>query len=158
MSFCSPEFGVPMSFFLSPSSWTFPLRQGSSLSLLILPGLLRSDRGGLSVSSPSGKREDACGLRRWRKFPALEFYSASFLHWISLLSYPYLTTLYIFNYIVSWSLKPSPLRIPWIHRGWTPASLYVYLNVEEHKNKLSFCPSLMQEELAMLWALKLRIL
>ena len=95
--FCSPKFGLPMSFFLSPSSWTFPLRQGSSSSLLILPGLLRSDRGGLSVSSPSGEREDACGLHRWRKFPALEYYSASFLHWISSLSYPYFTTLYILN-------------------------------------------------------------
>ena len=95
--FCSPKFGIPMSFFLSPSSWTFPLRQGSSSSLLILPGLLRSDRGDPSVSSPSGEREDACGLRRWRKFPALEFYSASFLHWISSLSYPYFTTLYILN-------------------------------------------------------------
>ena len=82
---------------LLPSSWTFPLRQGSSSSLLILPGVLRSDREGLSVSSPSGEREDACGLRRWCKFPALEFYSASFLHWISSLSYPYLTTLYILN-------------------------------------------------------------
>ena len=86
-----------MLFFLSPSSLTFPLRQGSSSSLLILPGLLRSDRGGLSVSSPSGEREDACSLRRWRKFPALEFYSGSFLHWISSLSYPYFTTLYILN-------------------------------------------------------------
>ena len=86
-----------MPFFLSPSSWTFPLRQGSSSSLLILPGLLRSDRGGLSVSSPSGEREGACGLRRWRKFPALEFYSACFLPWISSLSYPYFTTLYILN-------------------------------------------------------------
>ena len=27
--------------------------------LLIMPGLLRSDRGGLSVSSPSGERKDA---------------------------------------------------------------------------------------------------
>ncbi|XP_055446803.1 uncharacterized protein LOC129659454 isoform X4 [Bubalus kerabau] len=27
-----------------------------------MPGLLRSDRGGLSVSSPSGERKDACGL------------------------------------------------------------------------------------------------
>jgi len=96
-SFCSRKFGLPMSFFLSPSSWTFPLRQGSSSSLLILPGLLRSDQGGLSVSSPSGEWEDACGLRRWCKFPALEFYSASCLHWISVLSYPYFTTLYILN-------------------------------------------------------------
>ena len=99
----------------------FHLERGGSSSLLILPGLLRSDWGGLSVSSPSGEREDACGLRRWCKFPALEFYSASFLHWISSLSYPYLTTLFIFNSIVSWSPKLSPLRIPWIHWGWTPA-------------------------------------
>uniref|UniRef100_A0AAA9S448 Beta-2-microglobulin n=1 Tax=Bos taurus TaxID=9913 RepID=A0AAA9S448_BOVIN len=27
-----------------------------------MPGLLRSDRGGLSVSSPSGEQKDACGL------------------------------------------------------------------------------------------------
>uniref|UniRef100_A0AAF6ZGW1 Immediate early response 3-interacting protein 1 n=1 Tax=Bos taurus TaxID=9913 RepID=A0AAF6ZGW1_BOVIN len=30
-----------------------------------MPGLLRSDRGGLSVSSPSGERKDACGLLGW---------------------------------------------------------------------------------------------
>ena len=106
--FCSPKFGLPMSFFLSPSSWTFPLRQGSSSSLLILPGLLRSDRGGLSVSSPSGERKDACGFRRWRKFPASEFYSASFLYWISSLSYPYFTTLYILNKRLIKQLFPDP--------------------------------------------------
>ena len=43
-------------------------------SLVIMPGLLRSDRGGLSVSSPSGELEDACDLRRWRKFLAFVFY------------------------------------------------------------------------------------
>ena len=43
-------------------------------SLLIMPRLLRSDQGGLSVSSPLGEWEDACGLRRWRKFLILEFY------------------------------------------------------------------------------------
>ena len=42
--------------------------------LLIMPGLLRSDRGGLSVSSPSGGRKDACGLRKWRKLLVLKFY------------------------------------------------------------------------------------
>ena len=42
--------------------------------LLIMPGLLRSDRGGLSVSSPSGEREDACGLCKWCKFLVLKFY------------------------------------------------------------------------------------
>ena len=53
-------------------------------------------------------------------FPHKPNYSASFLHWISSLSYPYLITLYISNSITSWSLKPSPLRNPWLHRGWTP--------------------------------------
>ena len=53
-------------------------------------------------------------------FPCKPSYSASFLHWIFSLSYPYLTTLYIFNSIVSWSPKPSPLRNPWLHWGWTP--------------------------------------
>ena len=43
-------------------------------SLLILPGLLRSDRGVLSVSSPSGKRKDDCGLRKWCKLLVLKFY------------------------------------------------------------------------------------
>ena len=38
------------------------------------PGLLRLDWGGLSASFPSGKRNDACGLRRWCKFLVLEFY------------------------------------------------------------------------------------
>ena len=41
------------------------LVRGYSPSLLILPGLLRSDGGGLSASSPSGKWKDTCGLRRW---------------------------------------------------------------------------------------------
>ena len=44
------------------------LVHGYPPSLLILPGLLRSDRvggGGLSASSPSGEWEDACSLRRW---------------------------------------------------------------------------------------------
>ena len=42
--------------------------------LLIMPGLLRSDRGGLSVSSPSGEGKDACGLRKWCKLLVLKFY------------------------------------------------------------------------------------
>ena len=41
------------------------LVRGYSPSLLILPGLLRSDPGGLSASSPLGERKDACGLHRW---------------------------------------------------------------------------------------------
>ena len=106
-------------------------------------GLLRSDRGGLSVSSPSGELEDACSLRRWRKFLVWNFigfphkpsYSASFLHWISLLSYPYLTTLYIFNSIISWSPKPSALRIPWIHWGWTLAVLKVNMKRKASRGK-----------------------
>ena len=54
--------GLPMSLSLilveSPSGARNPP------CLLTIPGLLRSDRGGLSVSSPLGEREDACGLRR----------------------------------------------------------------------------------------------
>ena len=43
-------------------------------SLLIMPGLLRSDRRGLRVSSPSGERKDACGLCKWCKLLVLKFY------------------------------------------------------------------------------------
>jgi len=42
--------------------------------LLIMPGLLRSNWGGLSVSSPSGERKDACGLRKWCQLLVLKFY------------------------------------------------------------------------------------
>ena len=50
---------------LSLTFWLNPhLERGGSSSLLIMPGLLRSERGGLSVSSPSGEWEDAYGLRR----------------------------------------------------------------------------------------------
>ena len=42
--------------------------------LLITPGLLRSNQAGLSVSSPSGERKDACGLRKWCKLLVLKFY------------------------------------------------------------------------------------
>ena len=42
--------------------------------LLIMPGLLRSDRGGLSVSSPLGERKDACGLHKWYKLLVLKIY------------------------------------------------------------------------------------
>ena len=59
-------------------------------------------------------------------FPCKPSYSASFLHWISSLSYPHLTTLYIFNSILSWSLMPSPLQIPWIHQGWTPVPFPIW--------------------------------
>ena len=74
---------------LSLNLWlSLHLERGGPPSLLILPGLLRSDRGGLSVSSPSGERKDACGLRKWCKLLVLKFiglprkpsYSASFLH------------------------------------------------------------------------------
>ena len=50
------------------------LEPGGLSRLQIMPGLLRSDWGGLSVSSPSGEWEDACGIRRWRKFLVLKFY------------------------------------------------------------------------------------
>ena len=57
----------PVSFLsCSPFSWlNSHLVQGYALSLLTLLGLLRSDWGGLSASSPLGKWKDACGLRRW---------------------------------------------------------------------------------------------
>ena len=42
--------------------------------LLIMPGLLRSDHGGLSVSSPLGEQKDICGLRKWCKLLVLKFY------------------------------------------------------------------------------------
>ena len=42
--------------------------------LLIMPGLLRSDRGGLCVSSPLGDWKDACGLCKWCKLLVLKFY------------------------------------------------------------------------------------
>ena len=42
--------------------------------LLIMPELLRSDRGGLNVSSPLGERKDTCGLRKWCKLLVLKFY------------------------------------------------------------------------------------
>ena len=66
---CSPHVVLSLTFWLNSH-----LERGGSSSLLIMPGLLRSDQGGLSVSSPSGEQEDACSLRRWRKFLALEFY------------------------------------------------------------------------------------
>ena len=50
------------------------LESGGPPSLLIMPELLRSDRGGLSVSSPSGEWEDACGLHGWCKLLVLKFY------------------------------------------------------------------------------------
>ena len=65
----SPHVVLSLTFWLNSH-----LEHGGSSSLLIMPGLLRSDRGGLSVSSPLGERQDACGLRRWRKFLVLEFY------------------------------------------------------------------------------------
>ena len=73
--------------------------------LLIMPGLLRSDPGGLSVSSPSGEWKDTCAYVSGASFLSWSFiglpckpnYSASFIHWIFLLSYPHSITLYISN-------------------------------------------------------------
>ena len=65
----SPHVVLSLTFWLNPH-----LERGGLSSLLIVPGLLRSDRGGLSVSSLSGEQEDACHPRRWCKFLALEFY------------------------------------------------------------------------------------
>ena len=38
-----------------------PMAMEQINQVLIMPGLLRSDRGGLSVSSPLGEWKDACG-------------------------------------------------------------------------------------------------
>ena len=82
----------------------FPSGVWSPPSLLILPGLLRSDRGGLSASSPSGGRTpvayvSGANFLSWSfiGLPHKPSYSASFLHWIFLLSYPHSITLYISN-------------------------------------------------------------
>ena len=48
--------GLPMS--LSQTMAESPSGVQNPPSLLILPGLLRSDLGGLSVSSPSGERKE----------------------------------------------------------------------------------------------------
>ena len=55
----SPHVVLSLTFWLNSH-----LERGGSSSLLIMPGLLRSDQGGLSVYSPSGEQEDICGLRR----------------------------------------------------------------------------------------------
>ena len=61
--------------FLSFNLWlSSHLESGGPPSLLILPGLLRSDPGGLSFSSPTGERKDTCGLRKWCKLLGLKFY------------------------------------------------------------------------------------
>ena len=64
----------PLVILFSPFWLNSHLERGYSPSLLILPGLLRSDGGGLSASSPSGEWKDACGLHRWCKLLVLEFY------------------------------------------------------------------------------------
>ena len=51
-----------------------PSRARNPPCLLIMPGLLRSNRGGLSVSSPSGEWKDTCGLCKWCKLLVLNFY------------------------------------------------------------------------------------
>ena len=59
---------------LSQTLAEFPSGVRNPPSLLILPGLLRSDRRGLSVSSPSGEWKDGCSLCKWCKLLVLKFY------------------------------------------------------------------------------------
>ena len=66
--------GLPMSLSLSQTLSESLSGARNPTSLLILPGLLRSDQGGLSVSSPLGEQKDACGLRKWCKLLVLKFY------------------------------------------------------------------------------------
>ena len=64
----SPHVALSLTLAEFPSgAWNLPC-------LLIMPGLLRSHQGGLSVSSPSGERKDAYGLRKWCKLLVLKFY------------------------------------------------------------------------------------
>ena len=56
---------------LSHSGW---VSIWSPPCLLIMPGLLRSNRGGLSVSFPLGEWKDTCGLHKWCKLLVLKFY------------------------------------------------------------------------------------
>ena len=61
----SQNTGLPMSLSLTLAESPSGARRPPSL--LILPGLLRSDWGGLSVSSPLGEWKDDCGLHKWWK-------------------------------------------------------------------------------------------
>ena len=70
----SQNTGLPMSLSLSQTLAESPSGVQNPPSLLILPGLLRSDQGGLSVSSPLGEEKDACSLRKWCKLLVLKFY------------------------------------------------------------------------------------
>ena len=73
--------------------------------LLIMPGFLRSDRGGLGVSLLQENGRTPAAYISGASFLSWSFigflrkpsYSASFLHWIFLLSYPHSITLYISN-------------------------------------------------------------
>ena len=96
----SPHIILSLTFWLNSH-----LEYGESSSLLIMPGLLRADREALvspllreNRRMPAAYVGDVNSLP-WNfiSFPRKPSYSASFLHWIFLLSYPYLTTLYIFN-------------------------------------------------------------
>ena len=86
--------------------------------------------------APFAIREGACGLRKWCKLLVLKFiglprkpsYSASFLHWIFLLSYPHAITLYIFDIYVN----SRRLRLPFEYPGsaWAgPRHLSTYWNL-----------------------------
>ena len=63
-----------LSLSLSQTLAESPSGEQSPPCLLIMPGLLRSDLGGLSVSSPSGEQKDTCGLHNWCKLLVLKFY------------------------------------------------------------------------------------
>ena len=118
----------------------------SPACLLIMPGLL-SPTGEASVSpllrengrTPAAYVSGASFLS-WSfiGFPHKPSYSASFLHWIFLLSYPHSITPYISNYylteaIVSWSSPtPFPLRIPWVSWGWTLADQLLSDSLQPH--------------------------
>ena len=68
------EILVSPSLSLSQTLAESPSGARSPPCLLIMPGLLKSDRGGLKVSSPLGEWKDACGLCKWCKLLVLKFY------------------------------------------------------------------------------------
>ena len=123
MGLVSGKTDSPVSFLsCSPFFWlNSHLVRGYSPSLLILPGLLRSDRGGLSASSPSGERKDAWGLCRW----CLVFHVNQIIQPLFSTNFPTTLSVSLYISVIKLSffvghLLRLPFELPWIHRGWIP--------------------------------------
>ena len=98
-----------MSFFLFTFQLKFPSGAQRSSATIYLPGLLRSDRGGLSVSSPSGEWKDAWGLRKWCKLLVLKFYwspvKTKLLSLFSPLNFPAELSSFYYSLYLWWIFK-----------------------------------------------------